>query len=243
MQKKGQITLFIIVGIAVLTILTVGYVLLKKDSSPETAKVLTTSTISPEVENKLDSCFATISAEALLKIGILGGFLEPPALSIIVDGTPISYYGKGKEIFVPEQSVFADSLEKEIEDRIIDCIKPEDFAPFTLSMGKPEATAVLAERVKLELAYPVTITTEDGSFSPRKDYQAEYPVKISKYIEISKKIIQDASKDPLIVDDEAILAQNFNLDVIPSEDLNIYVLSDDSVVYEERFELRFAYEY
>ena len=128
-NQKGQVTLFIILGIVLLIILVL-IILLQKE-----IVTITPGKIIPEAKDKIEtqitSCLQEVGEDALFIIGLQGGYLEFSDTQLR-DGnyilqTPVNptpYWAYGNTIEIPTLESIKQSVDKHIEEKIHDCVFP-----------------------------------------------------------------------------------------------------------------------
>ena len=85
MKKRGQATIFIIIAIVIVAII-ISLIVFKNSSTKENqgAEYFKSQGLQPSINNIQDfiiDCLETTSKDALIKIGLQGGYNNPPELS------------------------------------------------------------------------------------------------------------------------------------------------------------------
>jgi len=93
MRKKGQVTIFVIIGLIIIMLSAITYYVLKdvnsRESSTDFSKV--TSFNTKNIENYYNSCVEQVAQNGLITIGIQGGYTKIP-LVIQKENTAYWYY-------------------------------------------------------------------------------------------------------------------------------------------------------
>src|SRR3989344_178353 len=159
-MKKGQVTIYIILGIVILAI--IGLTLLARNIgigiSPE--EFLKNSM--DDVQNELINCVGTAGGEAILTIGLQGGILYPNKYRMYKNYN-VNYLCTNipndprciNRMLLPEE------MEKEISryvrDNIDNCFVL-DTKRFSVEKGKKEVKVTIAKNnVLINLDYPITL--------------------------------------------------------------------------------------
>src|SRR3989344_4265802 len=138
MSKRGQFTLFVVLGILVLLLATLFFVF--KDDLFGFVGIggeLSYPSEIQEVVDHVQECVDASSADAVFQIGLSGGYYDLPEKTYTDDtfAYPIPYYlYDGEDI-----SLSSDDLEHELNDYISvlvrSCITLEQFSDFTITEG------------------------------------------------------------------------------------------------------------
>jgi len=182
MNKRGQIALYVI--IALLIVAAIGAVVYIKQKS--------TGLPSPSDDIKairifVGSCLDKTAEDALMMIGLQGGYYIPPAHSF---GTVAYYYYEGQRYF-PEKSTIENQLGSYVSDNLGNCIKDfKDFPDFSITKGAVSAKAtILEDKVIFDIDYPLTITRM--STSQVSKFSTEIPSRIYTIYRVAALIMAE----------------------------------------------------
>ncbi len=208
-KKRGQITVFIIIGLIVLlTYLLLSYY--RKESIEEI------ELIQPElipVQQYVQTCTKNIAREAIDIIGINGGYIDFPYW---VQTNPNSYlklspidslknpywWYDGTEAVPP-----LDFIEKQIEDYtkagMEDCIS--NFSSFQNQYNIIELekfnviTEIGEEDVTVKTIYPIEVQDKFGKILAKlQNFPVTIPIRLKKAHELAKEIMKRENKDYFI---------------------------------------------
>lgn len=177
MEKRGQVTIFIILGIIVIAIL--GFILYTQGIitggrlNEAEAQQLVSAQVEP-VKEHIKTCVKRELIRGVHLVSVQGGYLDP-AYYEVLGARHVSYACIGGATEFPLLSVIEVELEKymaldEARGNIEDCIDgfkffkdtglsvSHDFSAFVVS--RPE---ILQDRVRQEFRYPVTISKQEAS--------------------------------------------------------------------------------
>lgn len=213
-NKKGQLTLFIIIGILLVIFGILIYVF-----TLETAEFpLDESGIeTPEYErikNFVDSCVAPISLEGIEIQRLQGGFIHIPAsyfsLDVVdpegntveeVNGfkrvlkgdgrNSVAYWLTKEGIQFPSKGLMADQLEDYISGRLPDCV--DNFAVledqgFVIDAEIPVSAVFFGKQVVVEVEFPIRAELGDAKVVLRS-FRYEIPIDLEKIHKIGVKIM------------------------------------------------------
>jgi hypothetical protein len=82
MDKKAQMTLFVIIGLVVLLIVGIFFIVLKNNSEPKTIDEAYESVSLTPIDAYVSNCISLIGKEAITKIGVGGGYIHPEKFGI-----------------------------------------------------------------------------------------------------------------------------------------------------------------
>ncbi|HDH53611.1 MAG TPA: hypothetical protein ENH24_03910 [Nitrospirae bacterium] len=230
MQKRGQITIFIIIGIIV--ILTIAGLIIFREQitvfKPE--KVLP-----PEVaplQRFVENCVQTTAREGITILAANGGFIRFPDSIELDSGSYIStnpffpefkiplwrYNGQTR---IPSEDYIKQDLRYYIQANINSCLHDlETFANlFDIEKGEMSIEIDLLEKgTVVELFYPLAIHNKLKNQTTRIDsFKTTVPLRLKAMYDLAKKIMEEENTDKFL---EMITMDLVALDVdIPYTDL------------------------
>lgn len=174
MQKKGQITVFIILGI-ILLFLTAGILFIvqkiTKDSVTSEREEMAEGYRAESIKSFIEHCLERTANEAMVLVSSQGGYYKvpEPALDQVFVKVPYYFYF-GKKQF-PEKA----TIEREIENYLVDqlpiCLN--DFKVFSkqglkIEQREMQANVTLNEKSSVELTLPITLQIGDSAIELNK---------------------------------------------------------------------------
>lgn len=229
-RKRGQITIFIILGIVIL-MGSAGYFYIKQKTSnfePNTLELRKTTALHPFVE----TCLEQKTREALGIIGSTGGYLEFP-MEMKLD--PASYlklapfdeakmpywWYKGEIRIIPlddEDNYWSikSQTERYVENNIDECI--DNFSSINgydvYKTGDIDVIITFAENdIDVKLKYPIRAVKvpELNEFQLNEyDFFVKVPIRFRKMYELATKIMESENKDYFM--------EHFTMDLIALDD-------------------------
>lgn len=196
MQKRGQVTLFIIVGIVILSVI-LGFIFLSSDVTKEeleTEAELVSLGGTASVKFFVDSCLKTVSEKGLDKVARQGGYYDVPldySILFFDDMLPY-YYADGKTIILGVEEAEKE-LEKYIEENLPTCL--DDFASFTnegyqITTGDLRVMVDYGRNTRIELDYPLEVS-KGVSIGNLDTFIHTINADMPTFLEISNKLVSD----------------------------------------------------
>jgi hypothetical protein len=196
--KKGQITLFIIVGIVIL--LGISLFLYYRSLLFSRGEVVSEDLM--PVKNYVEACLQKTAEDAVVKIGQQGGYTEfPEELNLnraYIELIPYSrirvpYWNYNGKDYIPSiesiQLQISDFIKKNIESCIDFSILSKDYS-ITPSDKQDVETIIGQDSIDISLNYPMTIITDSGSKQNKiSEFHANLEVSLKRLHELGKKIL------------------------------------------------------
>ncbi len=198
MVKRGQITIFIVLGIVVLVVLlSAGYIFIQTQTYSSLKEKYEARALSEEARNTIstfEGCLKKVSEEGILHIASRGGYYEKPSESIPYgNGFIPFYYNRGKEE-IPTDSIIQTNIEKYIENNIQKCKAIKTPANVQLKFSKPKANVkVNPGQINIILKMPLTISSPTFS-SKASIFKAKIKSDLSKAYGNAKELYNQQKK-------------------------------------------------
>ncbi len=200
-SKKGQVTIFIILGI-ILLLVVVLVIMMKREVitfSPE--EILPSD--KGKVEVYITSCMDKIGNEALTLIGLQAGYVEVPA-EIVQDGnsnlrlSPMNvapYWAYGLENRAPSLGQIKARLDEHIEKNLRTCLM--NSTAFQESYNFVEKSALISDtqiaenKIIFSVKWDIELQTKSGErITEIIDHQTDSPVKLKRLYNTAKLIVE-----------------------------------------------------
>ncbi len=207
MGKRGQVTLFIIVGVALIILsgIYIYYVQVQLDE-PE----LVPPKAQP-IKNFVENCIYDIAEQGLQLMANQGGYVEIPAeverdlssyLSIGNGAVKIPYWDHKGNSRVPSLSLMENQLSRYISSKIKDCTNGfKDFEKeFTITEKEAEILTTIGERdVIIAMEYPLTIESKAKAeeFKISK-FRVAMQVRLKQVYELASKFMQEENRKTFV---------------------------------------------
>lgn len=199
--NKGQVTVFIILGILLLLTLIL-FIFLRKEIvaiSPE--EFLPTE--KGRIEKIILNCIEQSADEALLRIGNQGGYLDIPE-TIKADSnlylktspfTMIPYWAYGTKTNIPPLSRIKQEIDTYIEENVRECLFALDLFPEVYDISEksqPNAdTQILDQKIIFNLHWNIEIRDKEGEMITEViNHVTESPIKLKKLHQTAQQIVE-----------------------------------------------------
>lgn len=230
-MKKGQVTLFIIIGIVIL--LTIAIFIFVRETRVYIEPELIEPDLMP-IKNYIEDCIEVTAEDAIGILGSQGGYIEiPEEISeekyayIKIDETgffkiPFWYYNGLSRI--PSVELMETQISEYVKKNIKECI--QEFIAFEKKFDIKEMkklkteTIIEEEAVLVEVDYPIRIRDKGKrEVSYVREFSSTIPVKLKQAYDLGKKVMQQENKD-LFFEEITLDLMSLNPD-IPFDGLEI----------------------
>lgn len=168
MYKRGQVTIFIIIGI-IIVFLFAGILFITKNKQSE-LEVDDDIYSFGSIEQYIDSCLKRVAEESVKEVSSQGGYnyVPRPSQEVIFTQIPYYYY-LGEENF-PSKLEIKQSMEEFVLNNLNNCL--DDFSIFeesgyVIKQTSPNVNVEFRELIIFDLTYPLIISYGTST----KDYQ------------------------------------------------------------------------
>ena len=198
MNRKSQITVFIIICILILlgtafllyfrTIIFPGTEIVSEDIMP--------------VKNYIDSCLSKVSEDAIVKLGIQGGYIKIPdemkLSESYIEFLPnsnilIPYWNSNGISYVPSIETMQQQISDYIQENIQDCINLEIFQnDYEIEQSNDTiiTTVIAQEDVDITMAHQMTVrSTSTDEQSKISKFTVTVPARLRKVYDLAKQIM------------------------------------------------------
>ncbi len=205
MKKRGQITLFILLGLMILISLGI-YFMVSTEQQEDIMDAQLISFLTPTEKEAIlaytRACFRASAREAIDNFGIQGGYLYPSDFdNIEMYGFYIPYYLYQNENIMPEQNYFEDAqLNDYIKYRTEDCLgKYKEFKKkgyYILVFDTNVDSRILSNEIKTDYDIELLAIKENKieEIKGRFDYNEKSNVK--EMLDIADDIVEKLKEDP-----------------------------------------------
>jgi hypothetical protein len=200
-SKKGQVTIFIVLGLVIL-ISAILIIVLRSEIISIVDEITPTS--KGKVETFISSCIEDIANEALELIGLQSGYLNVPP-QILQDGSQhlklspvivVPYWAYGPNLNIIPLSKIKEDLDRHIEQNLRGCLlDSESFQETYDLVEKSDITSdtnIAASKIIYKVNWNVEIRDKSGEvISEVIEHLAESPVKLRRLHETATKLIEE----------------------------------------------------
>jgi len=199
--SKGQVTIFIIIGILIVLAMTLVIFVRKEIITFNPQEIIPTD--KGKVENFLTACIDKVGNDALARIGLQGGYIELPA-DVLHDNSKgleispalaVPYWAYGKQTSVPTLLQIKQQIDDYLEKNVRDCLfSMQAFQESYDLIEKSPLTAdtqIVQNKVIFNLHWDVEIHSKSGEVITEViDHTAESPVKLQQVYTVAKTILE-----------------------------------------------------
>lgn len=234
MSKRGQFTLFIVLGIVIL--LLVGLFFLFQNNFFNFAS-LTQSVSYPtdvqEVVDHVQECIDTSALYTTTHIGYSGGYATLPDRSFVSSSLGVTvpyYYDDGRDL-TPSASDLEKQFNSFVSILITSCVDFTQFSGMNISEGNLLVdSSISSDTIDLTVSYPLEIQIGAHSYTLSTPYKTGLSAKLGALRTIAGEIVQYDIAHPQTINYDFLLGKGLtHITVAPvSSSTYIYVLQDNS---------------
>ena len=200
-SKKGQVTIFIILGILLLLSLTLVIFLRKELITFKPGEIIPTE--KGKVENFLTSCLEKVGGEALQLVGVQGGYITIPSDVVndynarlqVSPAHMVPYWAYGQNVRIPSLLEIKEQMDDYIEKNMRACLfSHEAFQEAYDLIEKSDLisnTEIVEGKVIFNLRWEMEIRSKSGEvITELINHIAESPVRLKEVYEVSRSIVE-----------------------------------------------------
>jgi hypothetical protein len=193
MQKRGQVTIFLIIAVLVIALIAVFFIFREKLGVQSNSLE-----ISP-IQTKIVSCLESTTEEGIIYIGLQGGYYEVPKnVSKSLFGGEIAYYYINSLKSLPSIEKIESELEEYIEINLENCIDFESIEEqgFNVTQGNVSASVNINEdEIKSDIIYPLLISKGEDKYRLTK-FESSLNSNIEKVYSASEEVVDSYKANP-----------------------------------------------
>lgn len=194
MEKRGQTTLFIILGIVIVILVVLFLVLATTDIGPSLTQ--NAEDVMNEVDEHIAECMEESSEDLITLIGLQGGYLSPPEGSYkLWDDYPVSYlcYNQVNEPTCINRLLTRADMEEQLEvamkSQLQGCINVYGIdSSISASSDYTIDVDILQEAVSIVLDYPMSIVKGDQT-SSRDTFEISVDAPLGELYDVAMDIV------------------------------------------------------
>jgi len=233
MKKRGQITVFIILGLIFLIFFLI--ILFTKSYRIEKIGAISSGELNP-IKNYVDLCAKSSASDALYLLGVQGGYTTPSELYFQSAYARIAYWYYEGEDISPTIEEMEQELSSYVNVALPECIESLNVFSdmgFEFEFGEINTkTKINENNVEFNINYPITIIKGESKAEISKFYKS-FPVRLGHIHSIAKEIVEKEVEDPDWVDMTYLVNQDFNFKIYPyDENTLIYSMLDNQSIVE-----------
>ena len=182
--NRGQITIFIILGIVIVIGIVVYFFMIQNNIS---------AVVDPAVEplyDHIQDCLKETTVRAINHVSIVGGFSQPSLESGIA-----IYYDRGKNYF-PQKESLEEDINEVIDGTLDFCMDFSQFSDYVVEKGRITVDSeIVMDSVIVDINYPLVIT-QGTSHYQFEHFQATIPSRMDLFYNVIAEINQEQTLHP-----------------------------------------------
>jgi hypothetical protein len=171
-SKRGQVTLFVIIAVAIVVIALIAFLIYQQNKTQNTTDM-------SKVESYIKEDLNTKVLQNIILVSYQGGYALPPENSFETPYYQVAYWVSGNETSYPTIEDVSNNID------VLNSIMPKTnfsqiFPQYQITYGEISSTTTLNENnTQVEISWPITIT--EGSLSKRiETFEFDYDIRLKK---------------------------------------------------------------
>ncbi len=247
MSKRGQLTIFIIIGILLVIVLLAAYTIFSPKITDDISAAKGEVSLKSSVTSKIEACIEEKAKEGLILIGAQGGVIDQQFLSQFqqveyFDYNRTFYYVDGAALSPTTKEIEA-QIENDLLKHLPNCINDLYFLQeqgFSITQEMPTVDVTIGEeKVLIDVSYPLDIIQKrpeelirEAEIVSINKFQVTIPVRLGKILALADKVLQQQVENgkKVCLTCLADLSEESGIDILahPSEQDNLFFSFDDS---------------
>ncbi len=240
MQKRGQVSTYVIIGLVLVVLIVGGYFLrgaiVEKRLSP---KEIALQKEAAGVKLIVENCFEKAVKNGLLVLGLQGGHLRYPEPGYDLTRGVVAGYGYYLgENLLPRKNDIVGAMNEFIPFEVQRCADFSDTG-FDVEIGEASSRLNINEdSVYAALSWPIEVSKLDAEIVFKDVYEKNYGVRLGKLLDIANEIVNREIEDPSVIELSYLDSTGMNVTVFAiDENINLYTIVDEASVIENNFYL------
>jgi hypothetical protein len=163
MGKRGQLSIFIIIGVIIVLLIGLSVFFLSMNNNEQSSE----TTLSPQqatVKATIDACLRQTLEAGVVHISDRGGYYKFPEQTKQFNN--VAYYFNEGKVVMPTLETIQDQLALYVEDKMPECIEPNNFNALSLEQGDINAKIIINNNnVQANIDYPIIFSNQDQKFT------------------------------------------------------------------------------
>ncbi len=227
-NKKGQVTIFIIIGILIVAGVVLFFTLREDTIESNTEQVPSEA---QSIQTYIQNCLEESVEESIFYISERGGYFEIPS-NLESDVFEAPYYIKKGKVTMITKPEMESELSKAIKDNLNKCIAGfYEFEEYEIREGEISvSSSIKDELISIEVSYPLKIIRGDFVHNLKK-FKTEKKVRLGMIYEAISQYIQEQEEIPEGFCISCYLSVSEDYDFVTdildtSEDSKIFLVTD-----------------
>jgi hypothetical protein len=227
MSKRGQFTIFVIIGIVLVILVAVSLVFFGDDIGSQIAGTFAAPSEIDEARDIVQECLDVVVPAGLQFIGGQGGYFNVPESFYLSEIGLIGYaYYDGDNKFLSLDSL-SDQYELYLEEVVPACVEGQSFGDLNVVAKDLDINIKYGESVEVEIYMPLEVDYKGELHQLGDPYSYEFFVDLVTLHESVNKIVDQIVANPIEDDLAVILGLGYSVDIIPvEENVILYAVTD-----------------
>tara|TARA_Y100000310_G_scaffold84714_1_gene81610 strand:+ start:1878 stop:2666 length:789 start_codon:yes stop_codon:yes gene_type:complete len=246
MQKRGQLTIFVILGLIILLVALATVFLIENTQKTELTAIEGDLQI-PAIKNFIQTCIKTTTQDAIFANGLRGGYYNLPELSTITYNDNLPYYKYKQNNYLPSIDELSKQLGLYLDDNLNNCF--DNFASFVeqgydFELGEIESSpSINQDNLDLIVKVPLKINLADKTATIGKVQSSIQLLEVLETLNFAKELI--ATEEDGYICINCLEVESITYDILEDIDGHYVIqLSNHDLVYNNNpYMLNFAIQY
>lgn len=215
LNKRGQLTLFIIIAIVIVALALLLYFVVFRETRVQTENkaIAIKNYVSNSVENRVLLDILTVAYQ--------GGYALAPEDSFPTPFYQVAYWVEKNETFYPSLEEISSNIDF-LNFLINEINLSQTFPDFEIAQGELESnTTILPEKVKVSIKWPITIKKGDV-VQHIENFDFEYNIRLGKIYDATIYAADSIANETL----PTKMPQDMNLTIYIYENASLYEITD-----------------
>tara|TARA_Y100000310_G_scaffold330260_1_gene401603 strand:- start:1200 stop:1964 length:765 start_codon:yes stop_codon:yes gene_type:complete len=236
--KKGQITVFIILGILLLVAFSMAIFVMNFMTTADIIEEQGDYSTTDSIQLYIESCLETAAVTSLVNISSYGGYYNLPLYSTTGAYINVPYFIRFGTSYLPESVSISENTEHFFEDAFDDCIDLEIFDAYTFS-GELEYVEVSIndDSVDFDLYYPLVAENLDGSQTEFSLFSTNIDANLLIMFNIASEITNNQLEhaEYVCISCLALLGNQYQIDITTVDTIDGTYFQIEDPQFEEQY--------
>jgi len=199
MQKRGQISTFLIIGIVILAV--VGMVLYFRSAQISQVPKEAVAPEAQPIQTFVSECIQRTAIPGIFFLGEQGGYINTPANSFDTDLYSIAYGSINHQNSLPSLDTMQNELSSYLQQFLPLCTNGfQDFRKQGININESSPTVqtrIFQNEVMFIVDYPITVA-RDGKETKMQNFVENIPIRLGNDYSIAEKIVNENKGDVVL---------------------------------------------
>ena len=241
MKRKGQVTIFIILGL--ILILVAGFLIMSNYKQKKTYSDVDQLDLKP-IKLFVKSCIYSTAKDAILHNGYSGGYFVLPLGSTTNLSQDVPYYYNLGKINVPSNKQLSSEIGSYVDTMLKYCLNDfKTFKEYKITMNESETEVIMnPDKISLKTSIPMEVLLKQNTQKGNFVFDSSVATKqLFLNFAMARKIVNSITEDGICLTCYNASKESLSIQVLPMIDGTLIDITDnDYLINNEMFKLRFA---